>query len=413
MESEWEIDRIKLYQLRREHPDWTLKFLAQKLKRSLSWVKKWLKRFREAAQPDLEMFQSRSRAPHHRPRQVCREVREAILGLRDTLKEMYGRVVGAKTILYHLHRDSVLLALSLYLPRSTRTIWKILRDGGRIPIRTHETHPLERPEPMQHWEIDFGEMARHYEFFAIADRGTSIMVGGIPAVKFNAESVLYTLAQLLILIGMPQKIRCDNDTRFVGSWRADKYPSPLMRFLACLGIIFDPADPGKPYLKPFVERLIRTLKYECLWLKNPENEIAAAEVLDDYRAFYNAERANQSLACGNRPPYEAFPKLPNLPRVPDWVDPDLWLESYHRAVFERRVGQSGSISVGNHSYYVDYRLAGETIGVNLDAQRRVFNFLSGAKVIRQVEIQGLIGHKLLFGDYLKQMLVEARTEKTE
>ena len=103
MESEWEIDRIKLFQLRREHPDWTLKFLAQKLKRSLSWVKKWLKRFRETAQPDLEMFQSRSRAPHHRPRQVCREVREAILGLRDTLKEMYGRVVGAKTILYHLH----------------------------------------------------------------------------------------------------------------------------------------------------------------------------------------------------------------------------------------------------------------------------------------------------------------------
>ncbi len=28
MESEWELDRMRLYQLRREHPDWTLQQLA-------------------------------------------------------------------------------------------------------------------------------------------------------------------------------------------------------------------------------------------------------------------------------------------------------------------------------------------------------------------------------------------------
>jgi hypothetical protein len=47
------------------------------------------------------MFQSLSRAPHHRPRQVVAAVRDAILRLRDGLKAVYGRVVGAKTILYH------------------------------------------------------------------------------------------------------------------------------------------------------------------------------------------------------------------------------------------------------------------------------------------------------------------------
>ena len=110
MESEWELDRIRLYQLRRAHPDWTLPRLARRLKRCLSWVKKWLKRFREAGQITLETFMSHSRAPHSRPREVVPVVRDAILGLRDELTARYGRVVGAKTILYHLQRESLLQA---------------------------------------------------------------------------------------------------------------------------------------------------------------------------------------------------------------------------------------------------------------------------------------------------------------
>jgi hypothetical protein len=72
---------------------------GHELKRSLSWVKKWLKRFREAGQPMLEMFKSQSRVPHHRPRQIMRAVRDVILDLRDQLREKYSRVVGPKTIL--------------------------------------------------------------------------------------------------------------------------------------------------------------------------------------------------------------------------------------------------------------------------------------------------------------------------
>ncbi len=176
MESEWELDRIRLYQLRREHPDWTLKKLAQAVGRCLSWVKKWLRRFREADKPSLAMFQSRSRAPHQRPRQVVAAVRDVILSLRDQLKEVYGRVVGAKTILYHLHRDRLLQDQGLYLPRSSRTIWQVLKAGGRIPTRVRELHPLQRPEPMQHWEMDFGLLGEAFEFLTIVDRGTSILV---------------------------------------------------------------------------------------------------------------------------------------------------------------------------------------------------------------------------------------------
>ncbi len=68
MEREWELDRMRLFQMWRAHRDWTVPRLSKTLNRSLSWVKKWLKRFRETEPPTLEMFKSQSRTPHHRSR---------------------------------------------------------------------------------------------------------------------------------------------------------------------------------------------------------------------------------------------------------------------------------------------------------------------------------------------------------
>lgn len=409
MESEWELDRIQLFQLQRAHPDWTLLRLAQELKRSLSWVKKWLKRFRDAGSPSLEMFKSRSRAPHHRPRQVVAVVRDAILSLRDQLKDIYGRVVGPKTILYHLHRDSRLTAQQVYLPRSTRTLWQVLKAGGRIPTRVREHDPIERPEPMQHWEMDFGQLGEAIEFLTVVDRGTSILVNTQSQPHYNAETALLAVARLFVTVGIPLKLRFDNDPRFVGNWLTDGYPSPLMQFLLCLGVEPDLVKPGKPQHKPFVERSVRTLKYECLGLDPPPDWREAAGRLEAYRQFYNQDRANQSLACGNRPPYEAFPSLPSLPSVPDIVDPDAWLSSYHRRIFKRRIGHNGSVKVGNHAYYVGYAHAGALVGVLLDAHERVFRILHRATVLCEKEIQGLVGSSMLFQDYLKHMLGAART----
>ena len=409
MEHEWELDRIRLYQLRCEHPDWKLKQLAQAVGRCLSWVKKWLKRFREAPEDSLAMFRSLSRAPHRRPRQIEAAVRDVILGLRDDLKAIYGRVVGPKTILYHLHKDKLLQSQGVYVPRSTRTIWQVLKDGGRISTRLREHHPLERPEPMQHWEMDFGQLGDTFEFLTVVDRGTSILVDTQTQPHFNAETGLMAVVRLLILTGLPQKLRFDNDTRYVGNWLTDGYPSPLMRLLLCLGVEPDLVAPGKPYHKPFAERSVRTLKYECLWLDPPKDWMDAASILDIYRDFYNHDRANQSLACGNRPPYEAFPHLPALPNIQEMIDPDAWLPHYHRHIFKRRVGQNGRISVGTHTYYVDYRRAGDRVGVLLDAHNRVFQVLHRSSVIRELEIQGLVGHLMPFQAYVTHMMEEART----
>ena len=410
MESLWEMDRIRLYELNRENPEWTQKKLADTLGRSVSWVKKWLRRFRVGGQITLATFKSQSRAPHSRPRQIVRAVRDAILDLRDQLHEKYGRVVGPRTIRYHLHKDENLKHQGCYLPKSTRTIWKILKEGGRIPTKVRYHTPLERPAPMTHWEMDFGELSGEIEFLSVLDRGTSILVYNHTQPHYNAVTALQAVIELLLLMGCPKRLRFDNDPRFVGSWQTDGYPSALMKFLWVMGIEPDVVEPGKPQHKPYVERSIRTLKYEVLWLERPKDYLEAGEILDAYRPFFNHERMNQSDICGDRPPFEAFPKLPTLPHLPATVDPDVWLTHYNKRVFRRKVAQNGTVKVGKHTYYVDYRLAKETVGFHLDAQLAVFNVLHKGKILRQHEVQELVKHPMTFQDYVRHMLEKARTD---
>lgn len=195
----------------------------------------------------------------------------------------------------------------------------------------------------------------------------------------------------------------------IGGWLNDRYPSALMRFLWCIGVEPDLVESGKPYHKPFVERSIRTLKYEKLWLAQPKDWRAATEVLDDYRYFYNHERTNQSSACGNQRPYKAFPELPVLRSLPEAVDPDAWLKHYDRHIFKRRIAKTGTIVVGRTVYYVDYKYAGKAAGVLLDANLHILRVLHKGSVLRELDIEGLVGEIMPFQDYLTYMLEQART----
>ncbi len=58
VEVEWIADRATLRSLAHEHPEWTQRDLADAVGRSLSWVKKWLKRLREAPPDDLQVLLS-------------------------------------------------------------------------------------------------------------------------------------------------------------------------------------------------------------------------------------------------------------------------------------------------------------------------------------------------------------------
>lgn len=416
MEQIWVRDRIRLYELRHEQPTWSQRRLAHEIGRSLSWVKKWLRRFRETTRITLATFQSQSRAPKTRPTEVLKRVREAILTLRDQLGERYWQRVGPKRILYHLHEDTGLAQRGYRLPTSPTTVWRVLREGGRIPQRS-SVRPiaLPRPAPLAEWEIDFGEIRLNreekLEFLPVVDRGTSVLVDLVGSGGYNAETSLLTVAQLLIRHGCPQRIRMDNDTRFVWSWRSDRFPSAMVQFLNTLGIAVDVCDPGKPWQKPFVEHVVGTVKHEYLAKHQPRTLQTALALLPTYPPFYNAERPNQALVCNNQPPYRVFPLLPSLPHVPERVDADGWLRVHHDRVFTRQVGASGTVRIDKHSYYLNARFAGQSVLVRLDGHNKVFNFVIQNQLVKTLPVKGLLGGSMDFQTYLKTMLRLATSQE--
>jgi hypothetical protein len=317
-ETEWILERIKLYELLRQHPEWSPRQYAHELGHDPKWVRTWKARFKTAMAVTLELFWSHSRAPKTVRRKIGEEAKQLVCQLREQLSEKFHRKAGSRTLQWGLSEYAAQHPVPFALPKSRSTIDQILRERGYIqPPRPVIHEPLVLPAPMEEWEIDFGEVWLKdegvFEFFIAVDRGTSRLVylegrlGG-----YNAERALEAVTRMFIQCGLPRRIRFDRDVRLWSAWTRDSYPSPFVRFLRVLAIRDVICPPRRPDLKPVVERCIETLKHECFYVERPEDWLVALEVADTFRYFYNHDRANQSSACGNRPPFEAFPTLPTL-----------------------------------------------------------------------------------------------------
>src|SRR6266571_7647024 len=156
MEAVYYAARANLRRVLGQHPTWTRKQYAQAVGMSKGWVKKWVKRLREASPEDEAVLHSQSRARKHPPERISEVVVDRLLEMRDQPPEGLGRTPGPKALLYYLPRDAELAARGERLPRSSRTIYRFLRENGRIvPRLPHLSDPIERPRPMEHWQLDF------------------------------------------------------------------------------------------------------------------------------------------------------------------------------------------------------------------------------------------------------------------
>lgn len=348
------------------------------------------------------------------------EVIATVLDIRDHPPAYCPRTPGPAVIQYELHQR--LAGTGQPYPRSTSTIWRILDQHQRIlrlPARAPE--PFERPEPMRHWEIDFtditsiaptpdGKQQHAAEMFNVVDRGTSILVESAAASDYTAETSILALTNVFMAEGLPNTITLDRDPRFIGGWQGDDFPSAFMRFLLALDIHLDICPPRRPDRKPFVERVHRTIQEECLNIEWPDNLADARVALHHYRLRYNRQRPHQGLACGNQPPYVAFPRLPPLRRLPQIIDPDGWVNVLHGRHFRRQVQANGSVKIDNRAYYIDKRRPGQLVALRVDAAGRQFEVMYGRQLIKRVAIKGLYGEPVDFGDYLDLICAEARTE---
>ncbi len=167
---------------------------------SSSWVDKWKKRVLSAPFEDEQVLRGLSRAPHHPPPELDSVVVDRLPDIGDERTFGLGRTPGPKAILYGLARDESLQQAGVRLPRSTRTIDRLLREQGRIaPRLPHLCEPTERPKPMQRWQLDFkdassvppepeGKQQHVVETLNLIDMGTSVLLASYVRSDFTAET---------------------------------------------------------------------------------------------------------------------------------------------------------------------------------------------------------------------------------
>ena len=241
MEAQWSADRANLRLAVRDHPEWSVPQLAQQIGRSVNWIKKWRKRLAAAPPDDEAVLHSQSRARKHPPPALSPLAIERILAIRDAPPANLRRVPGPRAILYFLQHDADLQAAGIAPPRSTATIWRVLRRHGRIPRRSRPTHePVDLPPPLTSWQLDFKDVStvprdpdskrQHVvEALNCVDCGTSLLLGADVRADFTEETTLTAIAELLQAQGRPQAITLDRDPRFVGAPGTGDFPSPLIR----------------------------------------------------------------------------------------------------------------------------------------------------------------------------------------
>jgi hypothetical protein len=180
---------------------------------------------------------------------------QRILEIRLAPPENLQRVPGPEAILYYVQRDPELKAAGVRLPRSQTTIWKILRQAGCIAQdRRRKPRPLELREPGEEVQFDLkdassvpadpsGKRQHVVEIANFVDAGTSIWLHREVRGDFDAEALFEVIVQFLCQQGLPKMLTFDNDPRLVGSPAGRDFPSALVRFLWCVGVV-QSADPA-------------------------------------------------------------------------------------------------------------------------------------------------------------------------
>lgn len=430
MSTSYYADRINLYFLLQQHPDWNQQEYADALHRSKSWVGKWHIRLQRVPNGDLQALHQvalgQSRARKQPPERIAPEIEAEILAIRDEPPEGLRRTPGPKAILYYLPRRLTLWQSHLRLPTSTRTVYEILKRNQRIAPRPRRPEPsdLPRPAPLSCWQIDLkdvstveddpveptGKRQHVAEAFNIVDEGTSILLWSEVRTDFTAETLLASLAQAIERYGVPQRITLDRDPRSVGAPQGSDFPSALLRFGACLDIEMHVCPPRHPQDNGFVERYHRTYQQECVSVERPSTLEQARSVTEAFRDHYNVQRPNQARSCENRPPLVAFPDLAPLPRPPRQVEIDGWLKQFEGFHVERKVDVHGQVHLDLRGYYVDVHRAGQRVTLQIEAESHSLLIWHEGSLLKTVPLRGFSGGTCSFARFVEYMVQQARAQ---
>jgi len=212
--------------------------IALALHRSPRWVYHWVTYQRY--HPHTH-FRAASRAPHHHPNQISRQMTRRIVQVRGKL-ERQRRPIGARTIYRELSKRRLKPCPSL------RTIQRVLQRQG-LTHSTPETGPVYRPHPVAEYAnavqatdivtrwLTGGAVVQTFttvDHFTNAAYATPHSHKRIPAAH---EHLLKTWG----ILGLPEVAQFDNESVFSGG-RYAQHLSPIIRLCLYVGceVLFTP-----------------------------------------------------------------------------------------------------------------------------------------------------------------------------
>jgi len=205
---------------------------------------------------------------------------EGVLGMKDFLLTL-GIVANHKRV----RRLLRLMGLMAIYPK--RNLSKL---GLAKYIRPYLLKGLKIERPNQVWAIDltYVPMGKGFLYLtAIIDVFSRFVVGWAISNSLDASCSLEVLKEAIRQHGKPEIINSDQGSQFT---------CPLwIDYLAKEEITVSMDGKGRAIDNIFIERLWRSVKYNCVYIKCPEDGLELYSMLQEYFDYYNMHRCHQGI----------------------------------------------------------------------------------------------------------------------
>lgn len=180
--------------------------------------------------------------------------------------------------------------------REGLTVPKRQRPRGRLWLNEGSCLRLRPERPGHVWSFDFVEAQTHdgrrVRIMTLIDEFTRECLALRVARRINSFGVIETLADTMLLKGIPEHIRCDNGPEMIAKC--------LRQWLGRLGTRTLYIEPGSPWENGYCESFNGKLRGECLNMEIFYSLKEARVVIENWRRHYNARRPHSALDY--RPP---------------------------------------------------------------------------------------------------------------
>lgn len=348
-----------------------VKEVAEILQHSEGWVRKWWKRYQ---QEGWEGLKSRSRRPHHVPRRLPEDVRQAVKETRSELEAGAAqgdlKFIGSSAIRTRLQEKGI-----TPLP-SKRSIERILQEA-------HMTHPRPRTKAKADTYPHLRPTKPHT--LVQVDICPRYLKGGQSVACFNAIDVVsrYPTSQayerrrsldaadflyhLFREMGVPRYVQMDNEGCFSGGHTHPAVIGKVVRVVLMAGaeVVFSPIR--HPQSQGYVERFHLTYSRH-VWQDTLLESVA--QVNQRAQAFLQKYRQRPHPRLQDQTPAQQHQAAPSRPLPAHFTWPaDLSktrLPIYEGKIhFMRKVDAENNITLLNMKWHVPGAAVGQNVWATL------------------------------------------------